>query len=97
MAVALLLAPILVLPGLDPVDPLPQLLQLGMNRGFALLDLSAHEMIGHPLFLQSKHTLIEATVEGLPTGLGLFPEPIRERRCVLVARACRRCPAPEGC
>src|SRR5437660_8329624 len=41
--------------------------------------------------------LIEATVEGLPTRLSLFPEPIRERRCVLVAYTCRRCPAPEGC
>jgi hypothetical protein len=29
--------------------------------------------------------------------LGLFSEPIRERRCVLVAYACRRCPALEGC
>ena len=35
-AVALLLAPILVLSGLDSVDTLPQLLQFGINRGFAL-------------------------------------------------------------
>ena len=50
-AVALLLVPILVLSGLDPIDPLPQLLQFGINRGFALLDLSAHEIISHPLLL----------------------------------------------
>src|SRR6266851_852393 len=61
------------------------------------LPLSAHEMIGHSLFLQSKHALIEAMVEGFPTRLRLFPEPIRERRCTLVASSCRRCPAPEGC
>jgi hypothetical protein len=60
------------------------------------LPLSAHEIIGRPSLLSGKHTLIEATVEGLPTGLGLFPEPIRERRCVLVAYACRRWEAAGG-
>src|SRR5258708_22441918 len=41
--------------------------------------------------------LIEPTVEGLPTRLGLFSEPIRERRCALVASSCRYCPALKGC
>lgn len=36
--VSFLLAPILILPGLDPVDALPQPLQFGINRGFAFLD-----------------------------------------------------------
>jgi len=49
--VAFLLAPILVLPGLDPLDTVPQPLQFSTNRGFALLDLSAHEIISHPLLL----------------------------------------------
>ena len=31
-------------------------------------------MIGHPLFLQSKHTLIEATVEGLLLGVPFLKE-----------------------
>src|SRR2546421_7310157 len=54
-------------------------------------------MIGHSLFLQSKHALVEATVEGLPTGLGLFPEPIRERCCALIAFSRRYCPTLKGC
>jgi len=49
------------------------------------------------LFLQGKHALIEAMVEGLPTGLCLFPEPISERCCTRVESSCRRGPTAEGC